>query len=117
MTVARFPGEFISGEKITYQFGRAVVSRERRRYIVALNLNGRAYVTQRWVATPSPQTPAVPQSAHDTLDARSARGEADHHKDSGQVHTGSHREHKGVLTGSAIVRVTTPRAQVEYRAS
>lgn len=113
MTVARFPTEFIVGEKISYSFGLVIASRRARRYEVAFNKNGHAFVVHRWVVKDAAET--IPTQEHDQLQARSAHGESDAFKDQGKVPMGSHRERAGVLRGAAKITVTTPRANVEYR--
>lgn len=113
MTVARFPPQAIAGEKISYGFGKVVPSRKRR-WEISFNKNGHAYVVKRWVVR-EPEDVLKPPGDFLELDALAAHADADEFKDEGKVPMGSHREWKGVLRGHAIMRVTAPRHNVEYR--
>lgn len=113
--VARFPGEAIAGEKITYGFGRVNIARAGDRYAVSLGDNGSAFVAKRWFRRTPEDTPPIPDpSVFDSLDARSADGLCDRAKEDGKKHKGAHRERTGTLSGSASVTVVAPRANVEH---
>lgn len=115
MAVARFPGQAIAGDKITYGFGRVILDRDGDRYTVSLGDNGSAFVAKKWFRRTPQDVPPIPDpGAFDELQARSADGASDKAKEDGKKHKGAHRERTGVLTGNASVTVVAPRANVAH---
>jgi hypothetical protein len=109
MTVARREGEFIEGEEITYGFGRAIETSSSPQVTVQFGLHGRAKVVKRYRPVAVGAQPKSSPPGHDLLEAKTALGVANGHKQDHRKSTlGSHRVFTGVLRGSARVTVRIP---------
>ena len=112
MTAARLPGEFVSGEKIAYQFGKVSDGNADGRTSVSLGLNGDARVLVRYRRRlPGQPQPQPPVGGNETLSAGSAHGVCDVHRRDRKKKpiSGSHRGFTGVMIGGARLHVVTPK--------
>lgn len=110
--VARLSGEAISGERLTYSFGKVHDAQRGLRVCLSLGLEGVAYVVRRWRRIDAGAVAAVPAPGlanFDKLEAWSADGICDCHEPDGKHHRGAHRKFTGVLEGHATVTVVAPR--------